>query len=222
MNGIYKSGVKVEPKENLPSKVTLVKIFASEFKKEISQRIDEIQSIHQSIPLDSEMAFELKVFVNDSFKCINKVLSLKSGISTQCKSHIDELQRSLTNFKSSPRYAINANFKREEGEESPWVILTNDCQHFIHQFWMTCDMFWASKKLPFRPTDRAIKHEFLKAVIQYSAEFKTEKFPPYFWILKYLKTTEKSISERTYRIWKTQMDEETFHHYTQPKKRFRQ
>ena len=187
MSVIYKSAIEKKAKKKLPTRVSLVKSFAMIFQKEISQRMDEIVFIHQNTPIGSELASELKIFVNEALKCIHKVLSLKNGITTDCKSHIDELQRSLMKFKSSTQYLTSNNFTSGEDGANPWAILIDDCQHFINQFWMTCDLIWASKKPPFRPTDRELKYEFLKTVAHYDETGHNKKFPPYFWILKHLK-----------------------------------
>jgi hypothetical protein len=221
MSGIYKSGVKKKDREILPTKVSLVKVFGKIFHKEISQRVDEISSIHRINNIDSELAFELKVLVNESYKCINKVMSLKNGISRECKGQIDQLQNSLMKFKFFTQNLTSSTFTINEDDLNPWEILAHDCQHFINQFWMTCDLYWASKRLPFRPTERELKLEFLKAVIHYSETVNSKRFPPYLWILKELKTPKKSISERTYGLWKKQLDNETFHHFTQPRKKIR-
>jgi hypothetical protein len=142
------------------------------------------------------MAFELQVFIYDALNCINKILNLKNGITVECKAHVEQLKSSLAKFKSVTQNLTKTNITRDENSMNPLVILTDDCQHFINQFWMTCDLYWASKNLPFRPTDRLLKLDFLKAVIHYSASVNAEKFPPYFWILKQLKITKKTISER--------------------------
>jgi hypothetical protein len=222
MSGIYTSGVKKEKQEQLPSRVSLVKFFALKFRKEISQRMDEFESINQDSPIGSELASELKVFVTEVLNCINKVLSLKSGISTDCKNHIDKLQLSLIKFKSVTQKLTGGTFAIYKDDTNPWAILTSDCQHFINQFWMTCDLYWASKELPFRPTDRELKFNFLKAVIHYSETVNPKRFPPYLWILKELKTPKKTISARTYGLWKKQLENETFHKFTQPRKKIRQ
>ena len=221
MSGIYKSGVKKEKQEEFPSRVSLVIFFALKFRKEISQRMDEFESINQDSPIGSELASELKIFVTEALNCINKVLSLKNGLSKECRSQIDQLQRSLMKFKSSTQNLTNSTFTSSENDMNPWVILVHDCQHFINQFWMTYDLFWATKKLPFRPTDRDVKFKFLKAVIHYSETVNPKRFPPYLWILKELKTPKKTISARTYGLWKKQLDYETFHHFTQPRKKIR-
>jgi hypothetical protein len=222
MSGIYTSGVKKEKQEKLPSRVSLVKFFALKFRKEISQRMDEFESINQDSPIGSELASELKVFVFEALNCINKVLCLKNGISTDCKNHIDKLQRSLIKFKSVTQKLTNGTFAIDEDDANPWAILTRDCQHFINQFWMTCDLYWASKELPFRPTDRELKFKFLKTVIHYSETVNPKRFPPYLWILKELKTPKKTISARTYGLWKKQLENETFHKFTQSRKKIRQ
>ena len=222
MSGIYTSGVIKEKQEKLPSRVYLVKFFALKFRKEISQRMDEFESINQDSPIGSELISELKVFVTQALNCIDKVLSLKNGISTDCKNHIDQLQRSLMKFKSITQKLTNGTFAIYEDDANPWAILTSDCQHFINQFWMTCDLYWASKELPFRPTDRELKFKFLKTVIHYSETVSPKRFPPYLWILKELKTPEKTISARTYGLWKKQLENETFHKFTQPRQKIRQ
>ena len=220
MSGIYKSAKVKDVPRKLPTRVSLVKIFAFIFQKELSQRMDEIESIHKSIPIGSEIAFELQVFVHDALNCINKILNLKNGITVECKAHVEQLNNSLVKFKSATQHLTKANIRIDANGTNPLVILTDDCQHFINQFWITCDLYWASKKLPFRPTDRLLKLEFLTAVIYYSESVNTEKFPPYLWILKQLKVTKKTISERTYGLWKDQLENETFHHFAQPKKKF--
>ena len=76
MSGVYKSGVKKEKKEELPSRVSLVKFFALQFRKGISRRMDKFESINQVNPIGSELASELKVFVTEALNCISKVLNL--------------------------------------------------------------------------------------------------------------------------------------------------
>jgi len=222
MSGIYTSGVKKEKQEKLPSRVWLVKFFALKFRKEISQRMDEFESINQDSPIGSELASELKVFVTEALSCINIVLSLKNGISTDCKNHIDKLLRSLIKFKSVTQKLTNGTFAIYEDGTNPWAILASDCQHFINQLWMTCDLYWASKELPFRPTDMDLKFNFLKAVIHYSETVNPKRFPPYLWILKELKPPKKTISARTYGLWKKQLENETFHRFIQPRQKIRQ
>ena len=162
----------------MPSRVSLVKFFALQFRKGISRRMDKFESINQVNPIGSELASELKVFVTEALNCISKVLNLKHGISIDCKSHIDQLQCSLIKFKSLTHNLTSGTFAICEDDANPWSILTNDCQHFINQFWMTCDFYWASKGLPFRPTDRKLKFQFLKAVIHYSESVNTKRFTP--------------------------------------------
>jgi hypothetical protein len=97
---------------------------------------------------------------------------------------------------------------------------TNTVDAFIVHFDTICDFIWNGEDIPSRPTDRVLKKQFLDAVIDFSNEFNTDKFPPYLVLLKILKLPDKALSSRTYGLWKKQMEAGTFHHFVQPQKKF--
>jgi hypothetical protein len=85
-----------------------------------------------------------------------------------------------------------------------------------------CDFIWNGDDFPFKVADREKKKKFLDALVHYYQLRQTDKFAPYFWILKHLKMDQKELSPRIYGMWKKQLEQGTFHYFVQPQKKFRQ
>jgi hypothetical protein len=134
------------------------------------------------------------------------------------RAEVTILRKTLASFSESLK--INLIRQSMLGEKvAPFIEKSvQSIDGFVVHFDTICDLVWAGKKLPFRPTDRVLKKKFLDAVIRYSDLHKTEKFAPYFWILKNLNIDQKELSPRNYGLWKEQVDAETFHHFVQPQK----
>ena len=88
----------------------------------------------------------------------------------------------------------------------------NEARFFFYQFNLVCDCFTNDHKSAFRPTDRVKKLAFLKIVIAYDDMHR--RFPPY----KSRELKHLNLSQRTWGMWKTQIEDGTFPHFVQHKK----
>jgi hypothetical protein len=90
----------------------------------------------------------------------------------------------------------------------------NETKHFIYQFNLVCDCLMNDQNPPFQKADWEKKRKFLKAVIAYQDIHRNTKFPPF----KSKELAHLELSERTYGIWKKQLEAGTLHYFVQPKK----
>jgi len=97
--------------------------------------------------------------------------------------------------------------------------LINESNFFILQFNATVDLIWPSRRFPFKPTDRLRKHAFLKALIAWGQNRKDDAYPSYKVLIKSKELNGFYIPDRTYRLWKQQLDQGTFHYFVQPRKK---
>jgi hypothetical protein len=219
MSGIYKSGKVQEPKRSArPSRLKLLKGLAAKFQVQLLLILSEIQG-HQSDASDEQnLKMELENLVSDTLRAISEINACTYKVKPSLRKHVQMLRKKLaylneiiissTSLKKSTSTAFFACVQRS----------INTVDAFAVHFDTICDLIWHGDDIPSRPADRALKKKFLDAVIEYSHEFNTDKFPPYLVLLKKLKLPDKALSQRTYGLWKKQLDERIFHHFVQPKK----
>jgi hypothetical protein len=217
MSGIYKSGKVHEPKRSArPSRLNLVKGLADNFRIKLLFILSEIHD-QQSVSSDEQtLKMELEKLVSDALRVVTEINASAYKVRPSLRKNVLMLRKNLV--------VLNENLT--SGEDLQDSISTvffaffqrslNTVDAFIVHFDTICDLIWYGEDIPSRPADRALKKRFLDAVIEYSREFNTDKFPPYLVLLKTLKLQDKSLSPRTYGLWKKQLDEGTFHHFVQP------
>jgi len=222
MNTIYKTGKATSSKHDAPpSRLAMIKKQADILEFKLSAVLTEIDLYQlNSVGLE-DFQSQFNELIAKTYKVISHVNSSRHKVKSALRSEVTILRKTLTSFSESLK--INLTTRSLLGAKVAPLIekSVQSIDGFIVHFDTICDLVWAGKKLPFRPTDRELKKKFLDAVIRYSDLHKTEKFAPYFWILKHLNMDEEELSPRTYGLWKKQLDAGTFHHFVQPQKKYR-
>lgn len=220
MGDIYRAGIKQSTKPpEPPTRLAIIKTFAGIADLRLSLLVHYIYSNYSDDLDQLSCQEEFEKLIDDFFQLANVIYESRIKVTKKTRSDVTELKQAIDQFRlklesfGKDGCLTNRNF---------FIILdelANELDTFVFQFDATCDLLWASKALPFRPTDRDLKKRFLDAVIYYCDERKTEKFPPYFWVLKHLKLPDKKLSPKTYGLWKKQMNAGVFHLALLPKNR---
>lgn len=200
-------------KETPPAKGELVKAFAYQwfsFSKEIIQNIFDIWSPN----FDQKMLLEeLKSYVSEMLEASLVAMKSQKKISR-------DLVRKIENFKTKNNHFssyIDCVSTDLSGDFEKLISLIkdliNESNYFINNFDATRTMIWANRKFSHRPTNIEKKLGFMKIVSSFYKD--NGKFPPF----KSRELTHLNLSERTWRHWKKQIENETFHHFIQHKNR---
>lgn len=223
MSGIYKSGKAQEPKQSArPSRLKLIKGLAANFRIKLLLILSEIHS-HQSEASDEQnLKMELEKLVSDALRVISEINASAYKVKPSLRKEVLILRKKLI--------GLNENFTNGASLQDsvptaffPFVqrsISTVDT--FVVHFDTICDFIWFGEKFPFRTSEREKKEKFFYAVLQYRQLHKTQKFIPYFSILRLSGLNKKQLPQRTYGFWKKQWYAGTFHHYVQPQKKYQQ
>lgn len=219
MSGIYKSGKAQEPKRSArPSRLKLIKGLAANFQIKLILILSEIHS-HQPDTSDHQnLKMELEKLVSDALRVISEINASAYKVKPSLRKEVLMLRKKLV--------GLNENFTSGGSLQDSVSTAFFSCVQrtidtvdaLVVHFDTICDFIWYGEDIPSRPADRALKKKFHDAVIEYSREFNTDKFPPYLELLKILKLPDKALSPRTYGLWKKQMKAGTFHHFVQPQK----
>jgi hypothetical protein len=221
MGDIFLSGEKQSTKHpEPPSRLKIIKIFTSVFDLKLSLLVHEIYTSHANEVQNPELKDHLERLIDDIFCTVGEIYETKIRVAKKTRVQITEIKKSVDQLCRILDRCVQAERQLNQSKYfssaiKSLALLVDD---FVFQFDATCDLIWASKDLPFRPTNRDLKKRVLDAVIHYCDENKKEKYPPYFWLLKHLKLPDNMLSERTYGLWKKQMDKCVFHLALLPKK----
>lgn len=223
VSGIYKSGKAQEPKRSArPSRLKLIKGLAGNFQIKLLLILSEIHS-HQSDASDEQnLKLELEKLVSDTLRVISEVHASTYKVKPSLRKEVLLLRKKLVDLNENFKSGTNLQDSVSTAFFSCVQRTIDTVDAFVVHFDTICDFIWYGEDIPSRPADRALKEKFLFAVIEYSREFNTDKFAPYFWILKHLKMDQNELPPRTYGLWKKQLNEGTFHHFVQPQKKYRQ
>jgi hypothetical protein len=223
MSGVYLTGKK--EKHTLParpSRLAMIKVLVAEIEPKILELL-KFANTHKSEYSDQpELLEQFDKLTNKTLEIFSKTLQSKHKVRATLREEILLLRKMLKVFDE--KYI--ANFKFQDATSSNFLhcveALTESIDDFIVHFDTVCDFIWYGDTFNFKTSEREKKVKFFNAVIEYRRIHKTQKFAPYFWILKLAGLDEESLPPRTYGLWKKQWEQGTFHHYVQPQERFRQ
>ena len=220
MGDIYKDGKKQSTKPpEPPTRLAIINTFAGIADLRLSLLVHYIYS-NYTVDLERLPCLdELEKLIDDFFQLAQVIYESKFKVTPKTRSDVAAMKKAIDEFRSLIESFYGYEPQTNKAFVSDLDELAGQLHTFVFQFDATCDLLWASKALPFRPTDRDLKKRFLDAVIYYCDERKTEKFPPYFWVLKHLKLPDKKLSQKTYGLWKKQMKDGVFHLALLPKNR---
>jgi hypothetical protein len=222
MGDIYLSGKKQSNKfTEPPPRLKIIKTFTGIFDLQFSLIVHEIYTSHANELRGSELQNYLERLIDELFFAVDEIYESKVRVAQKTRLKIAEIRQSVDQFRSELEWCEQAKHHSDQSKSflSSIKELARLADDFVSQFDATCDLIWASKDLPYRPTNRDLKKQVLDAVIHYCDEHKKEKYPPYFWILKYLELPDNKLSPRTYGLWKKQMNDGVFHLALLPKNR---
>jgi hypothetical protein len=223
MNVIYKTGKATSSKHDAPpSRLAMIKKQTTILEFTLSAVLPEID-FHRldSVGIEDFLS-QFDELIAKTFKVISHVKSSRHRVNAALRAEVTILRKTLASFSESLKKNLITQSMLGK-KVAPFIEqLVQSIDGFLVHFDTICDLVWAGHKFSFRPTERELKKKFLDAVIYYGDFHKTEKFAPYFWILKHLNMDQQELSPRTYGLWKKQLDEETFHHFVQPQKKFKQ
>lgn len=221
MSGIYKSGKAQEPKRSArPSRLKLIKGLAANFQIKLLLILSEIHSHEPDTSDHQNLKMELEKLVSHALQVISEINASAYKVKPSLRKNVLMLRKDLVGLNE------NLTSAAEQQDSISTVFFAfaqrslNTVDAFVVHFDTICDFIWYGEDIPSRPADRVLKKKFHDAVIEYSREFNTDKFPPYLVLLKILKLPDKALSPRTYGLWKKQMEAGTFHHFVQPQKKF--
>lgn len=223
MSGIYKSGKAQEPKRTArPSRLKLIKGLATNFRIKLLLILSEIHS-HQSEASDEQnLKMELEKLVSDALQVINEINASAYKVKPLLRKEVLMLRKKLV--------GLNEKFKSGTSlqDSAPTAFFScvqrtiDTVDAFAVHFDTICDFIWFGEKFPFRTSEREKKGKFFYAVLQYRKLHMTQKFIPYFSVLRLSGLNKKQLPQRTYGFWKKQWCAGTFHHYVQPQKKYQQ
>ena len=223
MSGIYKSGKAQETKRSArPSRLKLIKGLAGNFQIKLLLILSEIHSHQSDASYEQNLKLELEKLVSDALRIINEINASTYKVKPSLRKEVLMLRKKLVGLDEICKSGAGLKYSVPTAFFSCVQRTIDTVDAFVVHFDTICDFIWYGEDIPSRPADRALKEKFLFAVIEYSREFNTDKFAPYFWIMKHLKMDQKELPPRTYGLWKKQLNEGTFHHFVQPQKKYRQ
>ena len=218
MNRIYKLGkaieVKIAKERTAPTRGQIAQFLGKKFEENIKNQMDAIQSRWLPSYDQQNLLQEIKSYIYSVNSIIEVIDQLKAKIRKLDRRKIDFAEDRLNQFQqyieSLNLIQLNDTTRLIEG----LFEVINENRHFIFQFNLVCDCFTNDQKLPFKAADWPKKQSFLKAVVAYQENHKSTKFPRF----KSKEITQLGISEKTYGLWKKQLEAGTLHYFVQPKK----
>ena len=223
MNVVYLSG-KAQPLKSppRPSRLKMIKGLTSRFKVKLPIILSEIDSVACGAFEDQNLRGQYEKLVNETFLVIEHVDDSTYKVKPALRKEVLNLRKTHESFSENLKQDFH--FQRTRTDElAPRIeALIDAIDGFIVHFNTICDFIWNGDKFPFKVAEREKKKKFLDAVVHYDKQSQTDKFAPYCRILKHLNIDQKELPPRTYGLWKKQLDEGTFHHFVQPKKKYRQ
>jgi hypothetical protein len=215
---VYKLGVLVKERINdqskAPSRVQMAQFFGRQFEKNVRDHVAVLQSkwvprYDQQNLLEKTTSYIYSI--NSIFELVDQ---LKGKVKRNQRLTINSAEEQLTKFHSYVNLLNIYDLNDTTGYVDALKEVINEARFFFFQFNLVCDCFINDHKPKFRPTNIVKKLAFLKIVIAY--EDIHGKFPPYIYMSRELK--HLSVSQRTWGMWKTQIEDGTFPHFVQHKK----
>jgi hypothetical protein len=223
MNGVYFSGkAQAQKPPSRPSRLKMIKGLTSRFKVKLLVILSEIDGLAYGALEDQNLRGQYEKLVNETFKVIKHVDDSTYKVKPALRKEVLNLRKILESFNEDLKQDFKLQRTRTDELHPCFEALIDAIDGFIAHFNTICDFIWNGDKFPFKVAEREKKKKFLDALVHYDQLTQTDKFAPYFWILKHLNMDQKELSPRTYGLWKKQLDEGTFHHFVQPQKRYRQ
>ena len=216
MNRIFKSGKAINEKKVeekvAPTRVQMAQFFGRQFEKNIKSHAAITQSRWLPRYDQQNLLQESTSFIYSLNSIIELVNQLKGKVKKDQRTKMNFAEDQLINFRKYV-HSLNTNELNDTtGYVDALTEVINEARFFFYQFNLVCDCFTNDHEPAFRPTDRVKKLAFLKIVIAY--EEKHGKFPLY----KSRELKLLNLSQRTWGMWKTQMEDGTFPHFVQHKK----
>lgn len=205
---------KVPKERNAPTRVQVIQFFGKKFQKNVKDQAVVLQSRWLPRYDQQNLLQESTSFIYSLNSIFELVDQLKAKIRKHDRTQVDLVAVRLKQFefyvKSLNMKDLNDTTNFIEG----LIEVINETKNYIFQFNIVCDCFTNEHSPPFKPTDREKKHAFLKAVIAYEDTHQKNKFPP----LKSKVLADLNLPERTYGLWKKQLEAGTLHYFVQPRK----
>ena len=222
MNVVYLSG-KAQPLKSppRPSRLKMIKGLTSRFKVKLPIILSEIDSVACDAFEDQKIRVQYEKLVNETFLVIKHIDDSTYKVKPALRKEVLNLRKTLDSFSVNLKKDTDFQVTRTDKIDLCIEALINAIDGFIVLINTACDFIWNGDKFPFKVAEREKKKKFLDALVHYDQLSQTDKFAPYFWILKHLNMDQKELSPRTYGLWKKLLDEGTFHHFVQPQKKFR-
>ena len=205
---------KVIKERNAPTRGQMAQFFGRQFQKNIKYQAAALQSRWLPRYDQQNLLQESTSFIYSLNSIFELVDQLKAKIRKHERTQVDFAADRLKQFELYVK-SLNMNDLNDTTNFIEALIeVINETKNYIFQFNIVCDCFTNEHSPPFKPTDRAKKHAFLKAVIAYEETHKIHKFPP----LKSKALAGLNLPERTYGLWKKQLEAGTLHHFVQPRR----
>lgn len=212
----YKLGIlvkaRIKDQRKVPSRVQMAQFFGRQFEGNMRHHVAVLQSkwiprYDQQNLLEKTSSYVYSI--NSIFELVDQ---LKGKVKRNQRFFINSAEEQLTNFRIYVN-SLNMNELNDtKGYVDALTEVINEARFFFHQFNLVCDCFTNDHKPAFRPTDRVKKLAFLKIVIAY--EDIHGKFPPY----KSRELKHLNLSQKTWGMWKSQIEDGTFPHFVQHRK----
>ena len=218
LNRIYKSGnaikLKIAKERTAPTRGQMAQFFGKKFEENIKKQVDDIQSRWLPSYDQQNLLQEIKSYIYSVNSIIEVIDQLKAKIRKFDRKKINSSEDRLKQFQKYIESLNLIDLNDTTGFIDGLLEVINETRHFIFQFNLVCDCLTNDQQLPFREADWAKKQSFLKAVVAYQENRSSTKFPPF----KLIKLARVDISEKTYGLWKKQLEAGTLHYFVQPKK----
>lgn len=217
MNRIYKNGkaieVKIVKERTTPTRGQMAQFFGKKFEENIKKQVDVVQSRWLPRYDQQNLLHESTSFIYSLNSIIETVDKVKAKIRKLERTKINATEDRLKQFQHYIESLNLIDLNDTTGFIEGLLEVINETRHFIFQFNLVCDCLTNDQQLPFREADWAKKRSFLKAVVAYQENHSSSKFPPF----KLIKLALVDISEKTYGLWKKQLEAGTLHYFVQPK-----
>ena len=213
------SGRPLPAKKPIPTKGTLTKYFGSKWFNNSKAILNRIFDLWDPNFDQENFLVRFKDYTDQLLETYLATQKCPLKIPKSLVDHVDSfeiLNHQFSKYVSSISNDLPSDSKALIDQTN---ALINESNFFIYQFNTAVDLIWLGREFPFKPTDRLRKHAFLKALIAWSENNKDENYPNHNVLIQSKELRKFSIPDRTYRLWKEQLDQGTFHYFVQPRKK---
>jgi hypothetical protein len=217
----FKQGKKCSRKAKNDERKVIMRNFINQLDLALVDRARELESVHAAQAIPKPLATLILDFFSVVIQVSDGTKNQRGKAPPTTLKSAKGLNQPLQSFKVSVDAFVPASTTSPALHDILNELIA-DVVHFIQQIRMTHSIVTVVDKKPLirnRPTKLDARVKFAELVGEYQRVNRTEKFPKCRNLLAQLKIMGHIISARTFRDWRAQMQNGTFWHFVQNRKR---